>query len=96
MPRKTHTHIHFKNKKISNSHKEKISFSLKNKYCGDKNISSKKVQQFDLNGKLLNTFGSIREAARFLGNENLNIHISEACRGKRKTVKEYIWRYMLD
>lgn len=75
------------------------------KYLRDKNINiketikrginyrKKKIEQYDLNNNLLNTFDGCRDAARFLGDENKNKHISECANGKRKTAYGYIWKY---
>ena len=56
----------------------------------------------DKNGQVVETFSSTREAARYLI-ETLNkpsyleggysTHISEVCRGNRKTCLGYKWRY---
>lgn len=52
---------------------------------------SKKVNQYDLNGNLIKTWKSIKEASEanniFLGN------ISSCCKGKIKTTGGYIWKY---
>ena len=52
---------------------------VKERECG------KAVGQFNKNDELLKTFPSIREAARFLGNEKYYTHISECINNKRKT-----------
>ena len=51
---------------------------------------TRKVNQYDLEGNLLKTWDSIKEAQ-----EEYKInHISQCCRGKRyKTVRGYIWKY---
>lgn len=60
----------------------------------------KPVDQYGLNGEYIQTFSSAIEAAKELGKmNNKNIdrgassHISEVCRGKRKTAYGYKWRY---
>jgi group I intron endonuclease len=54
-------------------------------------LKSKKIQQFDLNGNMLNEFNSIKEANLFL---NKNSHsIGRACRGERKTAFNFIWKF---
>ena len=58
---------------------------------GDKHNGSKTVYQYDLNGNLLNEFGSTREAKRITGvNQG---HLSAVCRGERKTAGGFIWKY---
>lgn len=54
------------------------------------------VCQFDLDGNLLNIFASIQDAARALNNSSKNLHISEVCKGKRKTGGGYRWMYYED
>lgn len=90
-----HTSLHMKNRQnpILEETKKKISKSLKGKYIGKLNACSKKVEQLDLNGNVLNTFSSIREAGRFLGDERKNAHIVDVCNGKRKVAWGYKWRY---
>lgn len=52
----------------------------------------KSVYQIDLNtGKILNTFGSINKAARYIGCSAGDI--SSACNGKYKKSHGYGWRY---
>ena len=53
---------------------------------------SKQVEQCDKNGNLIQVWSSIIEIERQLG--YCNGHISECCRGKLKTYKGYIWRYI--
>lgn len=56
--------------------------------------NSKEVCQIDLKeNKVLKTFSSLHEAARFLGNENYYQNIGAACRGKQKTAYGYRWSY---
>jgi hypothetical protein len=60
---------------------------------------SKCVKQFTLEGKYLNTFNGLREAAEFLiinsrkGISNIMSNISKACRGKQKSAYKYKWEY---
>lgn len=56
------------------------------------------VHQYDLDGKFLNTFPSLRAAAESLGkitktSNGASNHISEVCKGKRKTAYGYIWKF---
>lgn len=59
--------------------------SLKNKK------GSKQVNQYDLQGNLIKTYPSAKEAGR--QNNFSQGHISEVCRGEMKTYKQYIWKY---
>ena len=59
---------------------------------GSKHPNSKKIEQYDLNGKLINIFGGVREAARLVG---LKSHhsIYACCIGRYKQSGGFIWRY---
>ena len=48
------------------------------------------VIQYDIEGRKLRTFGSIKEAQGKYG----ITHISSVCRGKRKQDGGYIWKYV--
>ena len=51
----------------------------------------RKVNQYNLNGKLLHTFNSIKEAVEY--NNTLNTAISKVVRGELKTHKNFIFKY---
>lgn len=52
---------------------------------------SKKVSQYDLNGKLIKTFKSVRQASRELGASPG--YISKCCNGTAKTCGGFVWKY---
>ena len=59
---------------------------------------SQVINQYDLDGNFIKSFPSIAQAARDLGKVTLTSrgainHISEVCKGKRKTAYGYIWKY---
>lgn len=56
---------------------------------------AKEVNQYDLNGRYIMTYGSCGQAGRALGVKK-HSHISECCRGKIKTYKGFVWRYADD
>ena len=66
-----------------------------------KDKTSIPVHMFDLQDNYLRTFASSHEAARYMIDNNLTgckhstirQHISEVCRGKRKTAAKYKWHY---
>lgn len=58
-----------------------------------KKVLSKKVEQYSLDGKLLNEFDSILDAAIFLGKKEKRNHISAVCNGKRKTAYGFVWKF---
>ena len=63
------------------------------------NHNNKPINQFDLNNNYIMTYGSALEAAKALGkitstSKGATSHISDVCRGKRKTAYGYIWRFV--
>lgn len=82
---------------ILNLKQEKIFSSsqiLKMKY-------GKTVNMYSLDNKYLKTFSSFSEAGQYLIDNKLTncklstirTHISEVCKGKRKTAAKFIWKY---
>ena len=65
--------------------------SIKYNNLYGKRISNiqKRVGKYDKEGNLIEIFNSIKEAK-----EKYNGPISLCCKGKRKTVKGFIWRYI--
>lgn len=63
--------------------------------------TGKCVDMFDLSNNYLRSFASIWSAAKFMVENKLTNcktstikqHISEVCKGKRKTASKYIWRF---
>lgn len=55
---------------------------------------AKEVNQYDLNGKYIMTYPSTGVAAKAIHGKHSRI--GECCRGKIKTYKGYIWRYVED
>ena len=59
------------------------------------------INMYDTHGKYVRSFPSIRAASRFLKDNNLSSsdigglasHISECCKGKRKSVCGFSWKY---
>ena len=55
------------------------------------------INQYDVNNQFLQSFSSIADAARFIKGKDFNKgvigHISDVCKGKRKTAYGYIWKY---
>ena len=64
-------------------------FKINNR--GEMSVLSKKVGQYDLQGNLIRTFGSAREAGR---NGFHASGVSAACRGEKHTHHGFIWKYM--
>ena len=82
--------------KLSPESREKVTNTLKEKWSnGDiKATWSRKVCQYDKQGNLLNIWDSIRDAGLALNIQDK--HIPDACRGKRRSVGGYMWRYYED
>ena len=83
---------HYKNLKIA-SPKEKANQSKKNGLyeIRDKKIR-KKVCQYDLNGKIINTFISLKDAEE--KTKIFSQNISRCCRNKSKQAGGYVWKYV--
>lgn len=86
-------------KKLTDEHKKKISDKIKGTIHGSKmreklrkaNLKYK-VQQYSLEGILLNEYNGIVEAANAVS--STKSQISSACRGKVKTSSGFIWKYV--
>lgn len=63
---------------------------------------SKAINQYDLNGTLLQTFSNKETAEQWIRDNGISnskggaihTHIVEACKGKRKTAYGYKWQYV--
>jgi hypothetical protein len=69
--------------------------TFKNKF-GSEHHSSKPVHQFDVNGNLLNTFQSTREAARILNKRHSSIAKCASGKKKHKSAYGFKWSYALN
>lgn len=59
----------------------------------------KNVNQYDLQGNYLKTYIGVRDAARAVSKETTNLggaasHITDVCKGKRKTAYGYKWKFV--
>ena len=81
----------FVNKTISEQGKQRLrecNLGINNPKC------NKYILMIDKEtNKILNKFGSTREAARFLGDENKYRGIAYCLSGKFKTSQGYLWKY---
>ena len=50
------------------------------------------INQYDLQNNFIQSFPSAHEAARYINKKGVS-HITDACKGKRKTAYGYIWRF---
>ena len=84
---------------------DSVSIILKNKHIMtlpgkdvSAKITSKPVNQFDLQGNYIQTFTSAKAAADSLNkitktSRGASSHIADVCKGKRKTAYGFIWKY---
>lgn len=82
---------------ISDEQKEKISNSLKGKKpvkAIEKSIENRmrKICQYDINGNLIRIWNNTKEASDSISVNRMCI--VDCCRGKQKTSKGFVWRYM--
>lgn len=68
-----------------------MNFKEYKKY-GKENKTSKKVNQYDLDGNLIKTWDSIKDVERGLDINNGNI--SSCCNGKKRTAGGFIWKHV--
>lgn len=81
---------------IKDEQKRSISDIMLEKYANP-------VNMFDLNGVYIRTFVSMNDAARYMVNNGLTrcklttirTHISEVCRGLRKSAAQFKWSYAI-
>lgn len=89
---------YFANNTISEETRKKLSEVAKKRFetgwvnKGQIHAVSKPVQQFDLEGNLLNTYSSMNQAAKAINKKDAK-QISKCCRGLRDNVYGYIWKY---
>lgn len=77
--------------KIVNLSNGKLSESHKGKFIGDKHPNARPILQFNLNGELIQEFGSATSAANFLG---LSAKSIRQCTNNRiKTSGGFIWKH---
>ncbi len=85
--------------KIIGCHEDRVSIILKNANIQtlsteqvNINKNGKIVLQYDLKDNFIQSFPSLRAAAKALNKAGVS-HISDACKGKRKTAYGYIWKF---
>lgn len=78
------------------TNKENVNHGTRNKRISDYKMNKGNiVQKLDLNGKILEIYTSVRQAARM--NEKCDQSaIVKCCKGKQKTCGGYLWRYVND
>lgn len=71
--------------------KENLNWGSRNERA--RRTLSKSVEQYDMEGNLINVWSSVMEVERVLGFSTGNI--SKCCNGKYKSAYGFIWRYAL-
>jgi very-short-patch-repair endonuclease len=76
------------------NHKNKISKEEWKKQIKelDENTTKKRVEQYDINNNLINTFDSVNDAYRHL-NKKYGGSIGKCCNGESKNCLGYIWKW---
>lgn len=86
-----------KGRQLSDEHKKNLSEALIGRKLSqdtiDKMVESRKkaVNQYTIDGAMVATFESIKNAAETLGLDDGNI--SRCCKGLRKTYRGFVWKY---
>lgn len=75
----------------SENQKHAYILGLQKSKKGADNVLSKKVNQYDLEGKFIKTYGSAREAGRITKIDRADI--SKCAVGKKKTAGGFVWDY---
>jgi len=67
---------------------------MREAHLGEKNYKSRRVYQYHLDGTFIASFGSAREAGRYLGKHG--VHIGACARGHYgcKTAYNFKWSYI--
>lgn len=71
---------------------EWCSVKYNNNYGSKTKNTRKKVSQYTLDGEFIKTWDCIMDISRFYKISRSNI--TEVCKGRQKTCKGYIWRYL--
>ena len=91
------THTEETKQKISEAqigkiHTEETKIKISESLMGDKHHRSKRVYQYDLDGRYIQSFGSCGEAGRHLQKDRASI--GKCANGERKTACGFKWSYV--
>ena len=78
-------------KHLTEEHRKKISEAKKGIVLDHMKKLYKQVDQYDLDGNYIKTWGSISSIEKELGIKGT--HISRVCKGKRKKTGGYVFKY---
>jgi hypothetical protein len=84
-----------KGRKLTESHKNAISKSGKERYKNSPSKLKKKVAQYNKEGELIKVWDSLTEAKKGNGISS-HSNIGACCNGKRKTSNKYKWKWYND
>ena len=76
---------------VSEEQRNKISNTLKGRYCREFNSNKRQVVKMDLDGNELKVYDTITEASKDVNGSTS--HISKCCKGRMNTHKGFRWRY---
>jgi group I intron endonuclease len=79
-------------KLLGKKHTEESKQKMSDAKRGEKNSCSRRVYQYDSHGKLINSFGSVVDAASYLG-KNDGSTIGKCAIGTRKTAYGFSWSF---
>ena len=80
-----------KGKSLSEQHVVNLKIGIQSRKKWQK--SSKKVEQYDLENKLISVFNSAKEADLSMGGKGNNV--ADCCRGRQKTAYGFKWKYKI-
>lgn len=63
------------------------------RFIGKNNPTSISVCRYSMSGEYIDTKESARQYSEVLNKSNVNAHILECCKGKRKSAYGYLWKY---
>lgn len=73
---------------------EETRMKMSNSHKGQTPSTPKKVAMLDMEGNILRTFESIKEASEYIGKPKLHSKISSCCKGDRNKTCGYKWKYI--
>lgn len=84
-----------KNHMWGEHHNEATKQKISETTLGEKHHKSKRVYQYDTEGNMIGSFGSTREAGRYLKNDGTNIRACARSKNRNKTAHGFKWSYSL-
>ena len=84
-----------KNHMWGEHHNETTKQRISETTLGEKNHRAKRVYQYDTEGNLIGSFGSTREAGRYLKNDGTHVRACARSKNRNKTAHGFKWSYSL-